>query len=113
MGYATLGQVGFEGRLHYGAIGSVLNLASRLCDEAEAGQILVTQRVYAEVEEMAEAEPIGELPLKGFLKPVLALNVTGLKAGESRSVESKGKKRPASHNRQQAERLKTQAAKPG
>ncbi len=92
LGYATLGQVGFEGRLHYGAIGSVLNLASRLCDEAEAGQILVTQRVYAEVEEMAEAKPIGELTLKGFLKPVPAFNVTGLKAGESRSVESKGKK---------------------
>ena len=92
LGYATLGQVGFEGRLHYGAIGSVLNLASRLCDEAEAGQILVTQRVYAEVEEMAEAKPIGELTLKGFIKPVPAFNVTGLKAGESRSVESKGKK---------------------
>ncbi len=91
LGYATLGQVGFQGRLHYGAIGSVLNLASRLCDEAEAGQILVTQRVYAEVEEMAEAKPIGELTLKGFLKPVPTFNVTGLKAGESRSVESKGK----------------------
>lgn len=92
LGYATLGQVGFEGRLHYGAIGSVLNLASRLCDEAEAGQILVTQRVYAEVEEMAEAEPIGELPLKGFIKPVPAFNVTGLKAGEYENVDSKGKK---------------------
>jgi class 3 adenylate cyclase len=92
LGYATLGQVGFEGRLHYGAIGSVLNLASRLCDKAEAGQILVTQRVYTEAEEMAEAEPIGELPLKGFLKPVPAFNVTGLKAGESRSAESKGQR---------------------
>ena len=91
LGYATLGQVGFEGRLHYGAIGSVLNLASRLCDEAEAGQILVTQRVYTEVEEMAEAKPIGDLTFKGFLKPVPAFNVTGLKAGESQSVESKGK----------------------
>ena len=79
LGYATLGQVGFEGRLHYGAIGSVLNLASRLCDEAEAGQILVTQRVYAEVEETAEATPIGELTFKGFLKPVTAFNVTGFK----------------------------------
>ena len=91
LGYATLGQVGFEGRLHYGAIGSVLNLASRLCDESEAGQILVTQRVYAEVEEIAEAKPIGELTLKGFLKPVPAFNATGLKLGETRSVDSKEK----------------------
>ncbi len=92
MGYATLGQMGFEEQFNYGAVGSVMNLASRLSDEAEAGQILVTQRVYAEVEEMAEAKPIGELTLKGFLNPVPAFNVTGLKAGESRSVESKGKK---------------------
>ena len=48
LGYATLGQIGFEGRFHYGAIGSVLNLASRLCDQAQAGQILITPRVQAE-----------------------------------------------------------------
>jgi hypothetical protein len=64
----------------------VTNLASRLCNEAQAEQILVTQRVLAEVEEMAEAEPIGEFTLKGFLKPVPAFNVTGLKAGESQSL---------------------------
>lgn len=83
LGYATLGQMGFEGRFHYGAIGSVLNLASRLCDKARGGQILITQRVYAEVEELAEVEPVGELALRGFLKPVSALNVVGLKAHES------------------------------
>ncbi len=92
LGYATLGQIGFEGRFQYAAIGSSLNLASRLCGQAENGQILVTQRIYAEIEDIAESEPLGELTLKGFLKPVPAFNVTGLKAGESRSVGSKGKK---------------------
>ena len=92
LGYATLGQIGFEGRFQYAAIGSSLNLASRLCDQAENGQILVTQRICAEIEDIAESEPLGELTLKGFLKPVPAFNVTGLKAGASRSVESKGKK---------------------
>ncbi len=92
LGYATLGQIGFEGRFQYAAIGSSLNLASRLCDQAENGQILVTRRICAEIEDIAESEPLGELTLKGFLKPVPTFNVTGLKAGESRSVESKGKK---------------------
>ena len=90
IGYATLGQIGFEGRFQYAAIGSSLNLASRLCDQAEDGQILVTQRICAEIEDIAESEPLGELTLKGFLKPVPAFNVTGLKAGASRSVASKG-----------------------
>ena len=71
LGYATLGQIGFDGRYDYGAVGSVLNLASRLCDEAEAGQILVNDRVF-EVEDLVEAEPAGELTLKGFAKPVTA-----------------------------------------
>jgi len=82
LGYTTLGRIGFEGRFHYGAIGTVLNLASRLCDEAEAGQILVTQQVNTEIEEIAETAPVGDLALKGFLKPVPAFNVTGLKAGK-------------------------------
>ena len=92
LGYATLGQIGFEGRFQYAAIGSSLNLASRLCDQAENGQILVTQRICAEIEDIAESEPLGDLTLKGFLKPVPVFNVIGLKAGESRSVESKGNK---------------------
>jgi adenylate cyclase len=81
MGYATLGQIGFEGRLDYTAIGTVINLASRLCDEARPGQILISQRVRLAVEEIAEAEPLGELTLKGFHGPVPAHNVVGLKGG--------------------------------
>ncbi len=78
-GYATLGRIGFEGRFDYGAIGSVVNLASRLCDEAKGGQILLSQRVYAEVEELVEAEPVGDLTLKGFHRPVATYNLLRLK----------------------------------
>src|SRR5262249_57273411 len=70
-GYATLGMIGFEGRVDYGAIGPVTNLASRLCDAAQGGQILINQRIYAAAEELVEAEPVGELPLKAFHKPAL------------------------------------------
>lgn len=79
MGYATLGKIGFEGRFDYGAIGSVTNLASRLCDEAAPDQILVSQKVYAEIEEMADVEPVGEIVLKGFSRPVAAYNIVRLK----------------------------------
>ncbi len=79
VGYATMGQIGFEGRFHYGAIGSVLNLASRLCDTAAAGQILISSRVYAEVETLVEVENIGTLDLKGFHKPVPTFNLVALK----------------------------------
>jgi adenylate cyclase len=75
LGYATLGKIGFEGRYDYGAIGSVLNLASRLCDEALPGQIVVSRRVLAAVDEIAEVEPIGALGLKGFGQPVEAFSV--------------------------------------
>jgi adenylate cyclase len=78
-GYATLGMIGFEGRRDYGAIGPVTNLASRLCSDAKAGQILVAQKVYGFVEELVTAEPVGELSVKGFHKPVPAFNVNGLK----------------------------------
>ena len=78
LGYATIGRIGFEGRYDYGAVGSVLNLASRLCDAAEPGQIVVSQRVLAEVEELIEAEPLGALQLKGFGKPVEAFAVTAM-----------------------------------
>ncbi len=77
LGYATLGQIGFEKRRDYAAIGSVTNLAARLCDEAKAGQILVSQRVFGLVEPWIEAAPIGELNLKGFLRPIPAYAVTG------------------------------------
>ena len=75
LGYATLGRIGFEGRYDYGAVGSVMNLASRLCDEALPGQIVVSQRVLAAVEHIADVEPVGALSLKGFGKPVEAFGV--------------------------------------
>jgi adenylate cyclase len=75
LGYATLGQIGFERRLEYAAIGSVTNLASRLCDEAKAGQIIASQRAYGMVEQWAEAAPIDALNLKGFNHPVLAVEI--------------------------------------
>ena len=75
VGYATLGQVGFERRLEYAAIGSVTNLASRLCDEAKAGQIVVNQRAYGMVEQWVDATPLEPLVLKGFHHPVAAVEI--------------------------------------
>jgi adenylate cyclase len=79
LGYATCGEVGFEGRSDYAAIGAVTNLASRLADEATAGQILITQRLHAEVEDVVEVEPIGELTLKGFRTAIPAFNVIAVR----------------------------------
>jgi adenylate cyclase len=81
LGYATCGEVGFEGRSDYAAIGAVTNLASRLADEALAGQILVAQRLYAEVEGIVDAEAVGEFTLKGFQRPVAAYNVLAVREG--------------------------------
>ena len=78
-GYATIGAIGFEGRWDYGAIGSVTNLAFRLCGEAQAGQILTTSRVLTTVDGLVEAEALGELPLKGFSSPVPTFNVVQLR----------------------------------
>lgn len=78
-GYATIGAIGFEGRLDYGAIGAVTNLAARLCAEAEGGQILTNRKTLTEFEQLVEAEPIGELRLKGFAKPVSAFSVRALR----------------------------------
>jgi class 3 adenylate cyclase/HAMP domain-containing protein len=75
LGYATLGQIGFEHRLEYAAIGSVTNLASRLCDEAKANQIVVSRRVFGMVEAFVEAQPIDDLHLKGFNHPILAAEI--------------------------------------
>jgi len=80
-GYATIGAIGFEGRMDYGAIGTVTNLAARLCGEAKPGQVLVSQRMLGMVEDLVEAGEVGELSLKGFSKPVSAFNITSLKAG--------------------------------
>jgi class 3 adenylate cyclase/CheY-like chemotaxis protein len=77
-GYATIGQVGFEGRVEYSAIGTVTNLAARLCAEALDGQILVSQRVATAAEDFAALSPPKELALKGLARPVQAYDVTGL-----------------------------------
>ena len=79
-GYATIGTIGFEGRLDYGAIGTVTNLAARLCGEAGDGQILISPRVFTKTEDRIEVEAIGELTLKGFQRPVHACNVLRLRA---------------------------------
>src|SRR5215470_201246 len=74
-GFATLGTIGFEGRFDYAAIGTVSNVASRLCDEAKPGQILISPRVRQAVEKAVTAEPIGEFTLKGIRRPIAAYNV--------------------------------------
>jgi DNA-binding response OmpR family regulator len=89
LGYATCGEVGFEGRSDYAAIGAVTNLASRLADEAAGGQILIEQRLYAEVEEDVEVEPVGEVSLKGFRKPVAAFNVVAVREKATKSSAMK------------------------
>jgi class 3 adenylate cyclase len=79
VGYATLGRIGFEGRYDYGAIGNVVILASRLSDAAQAGQILISQRLYAAVEKAVDAEAVGNVLLKGLSKPITAFSVRALK----------------------------------
>jgi len=79
-GYATIGAIGYEGRWDYGAIGTVTNLAARLCGEAKPGQILVSKRVLAATDDLFELESVGELTLKGLHRPVTAYNVLGTKA---------------------------------
>jgi class 3 adenylate cyclase len=74
-GYATLGTIGFEGRFDYAAIGTVSNVASRLCDEAKPGQILISPRVLMGVEDAVTVEPVGEFELKGIRRPIAAYNV--------------------------------------
>jgi adenylate cyclase len=78
-GYATIGAIGFEGRWDYGAIGSVTNMAARLCGEARPGQILVARRVFTAVEELVEATAVGELTLKGFSRPLPTYEIAGLR----------------------------------
>jgi class 3 adenylate cyclase len=77
-GHATLGRIGFEGRSDYAAIGSVTNLAARLCGAADPGQILIAQRVLSAAESSVVAEAVGELALHGFARPTLAFSVRGL-----------------------------------
>jgi class 3 adenylate cyclase len=78
-GYATLGRIGFEGRYDYAAIGNVVNLASRLSDSAGPGEILLSQRAFAAVEGAVVTEPVQDLQLKGFRRPVVAVRVSALR----------------------------------
>jgi adenylate cyclase len=87
-GYATLGRIGFEGRFDYGAVGSVVNMASRLGNAAAAGQILISLRVFAEVEDVVDAEPAGELELKGFHGTQQVFNVIAVKGAREEPVQS-------------------------
>jgi adenylate cyclase len=79
LGYATCGEVGFEGRSDYAAIGAVTNLAARLADEATAGQILIERRLFAEVEADVEVKSVGAFSLKGFRRPVSAFDVAAVR----------------------------------
>jgi class 3 adenylate cyclase len=79
-GFATLGTIGFEGRFDYAAIGTVSNVASRLCDEAKPGQILISPRVQVKVEGAIKVEPVGEFELKGIRRPLAAYNVVAAKS---------------------------------
>ena len=81
-GFATLGTIGFEGRFDYAAIGTVSNVASRLCDEAKPGQILISPRVLMKVENAVTVEPVGEFELKGIRRPLAAYNVVAALASK-------------------------------
>jgi class 3 adenylate cyclase len=81
-GYATLGRIGFEGRFDYAAIGTVPNLASRICAEAKPGQILISQRVFSAVEDLAATEPLGVVSLKGMARPIPIHDVRRMKDAE-------------------------------
>ncbi|WP_280948994.1 adenylate/guanylate cyclase domain-containing protein [Methylocapsa aurea] len=83
LGYATLGRIGFERRFDYSAVGSVTNLASRLCDEAKSGQILVEAKAFNAVEGLFETRPLAPISLKGFRRPVEAYEILGLSAHPS------------------------------
>jgi adenylate cyclase len=78
-GYATVGNFGFEGRMDYGAVGTVTNLAYRLCDEAKGGQILTNDKTLSRIEGVVEAEPLERLQLKGFVRSIAPFNIVGLK----------------------------------
>jgi class 3 adenylate cyclase/CheY-like chemotaxis protein len=77
-GHATIGRIGFDQRLDYAVIGSVPNLAARLCEEAEAGQILMDQKAYSAAECFVEARDVGQLSLKGFHRLISALEIVSV-----------------------------------
>jgi class 3 adenylate cyclase len=92
-GFATLGTIGFEGGFDYAAIGTVSNVASRLCDEAKPGQILISPRVLTKVENAVTVEPVSEFELKGIGRPLAAYNVVAAMIEALMTVYSSG--RPA------------------
>ena len=79
-GFATLGTIGFEGRYDYAAIGTVSNIASRLCDEAKPGQILMSPRVLMATQDAITVDPVGPFTLKGVRRPMAAYNVLAAKS---------------------------------
>jgi len=79
-GYATLGAIGFEGRWEYACIGSVSNLVARLCSEAKGGQVITNQKTLARIDDMVQAEPLGEVTLKGIAQPVPIFNITAFRS---------------------------------
>jgi adenylate cyclase len=87
-GYATLGTIGFEGRRDYAAIGSIVNLAARLCGEAKEGQILISQNAYARVEALVQAEAVEPLTLKGFSQPIRAYDIVALRVSRDGAHDS-------------------------
>ena len=87
-GFATLGTIGFEGRFDYAAIGTVSNVASRLCDEAKPGQILISPRVLTKVENAVKVEPVGEFELKGIRRPLAAYNVVSVQSSDRRGYDT-------------------------
>ena len=95
-GFATIGAIGFEGRWDYGAIGTVTNLAARLCGEAKPGQILISPRLLPEVEQLLEVEEVGLLAVKGLARPVKALNIVRLRDLRlTRLASSRSRGRPS------------------
>jgi adenylate cyclase len=77
-GFATIGAIGYEGRIDYAALGTVTNLAARLCGEAKDGQVLTNRKTLSEFEHLVDFEPLGDLNLKGFVKPIAAFNIKSL-----------------------------------
>jgi DNA-binding NarL/FixJ family response regulator len=112
-----LGTIDVEGRSDYGAVGSVVNLAARICDVANAGQILVSQRVYSEAEDLVESTALGTLTLKGFVRPVGVFSIQGARAsatpgpwtgGATTSPPAAGRLSPLSEREQDVVALITQ-----
>ncbi|MGB2940080.1 MAG: adenylate/guanylate cyclase domain-containing protein [Candidatus Dormiibacterota bacterium] len=84
MGYATLGVIGFEGRQEYGPVGTVANLASRLCGRADSGQVLMDQRTFSRIAKHFQAEELAPMEIKGFAQPVAVVSVLGATTGAER-----------------------------